>query len=150
MDLNGALRDVLDAAKRPKQFPPGVTPRELAGDAFTEGVNSKNLKTQAWHESPSSAQEMVCRWVWETCGKHYEPWAHFEFGFLCEYNTDHELAVWIRIAIVFHEFVKRHPSVNKPHVVGALCGLSAGVGVTVLKGRQATELTDLWNNPSKD
>jgi hypothetical protein len=34
MELSEALRAVLDAAKQPKQFPPGVTPRELSGDAF--------------------------------------------------------------------------------------------------------------------
>jgi hypothetical protein len=146
MEVIEALRAVLDAAKRPKQFPPGVTPTELSGDAF---LQAKALKAKAWHESLTLVQEMACRRVWETCGRHYEPWERFEFAFLCEYNIDHELAVWIRIAIVFQDFVKRHPSVKKRHVIGSLCGLSAGDPVTVLKERRARELTELWNDPTK-
>ena len=40
-------------------------------------------------------------------------------------NISHELAVWVRIAMVFQEFVQRHPSVNKRQVIGELCRLSA-------------------------
>jgi hypothetical protein len=58
--------------------------------------------------------EMVCRWIWETCTRHYQPWERFEAGFLQEYNINHELAVWIRIAIVFNEFLQRHPSISEP------------------------------------
>jgi len=54
------------------------------------------------------------------------------------------LAVWVRIAMVFKEFVKRHPSVNKQDVIGSLCRLSAGGQVTQLKGSRAKELAELW------
>jgi hypothetical protein len=45
--------------------------------------------------------------------RYHKPWEAFEVGFLYGYNVDHELAVWTRIALVFGEFLKRHPSVNK-------------------------------------
>ena len=92
---------------------------------------------------------MVCRWVWENCAQHYEPWEQFEVGFLYEYNTSHELAVWVRIALVFREFVKRHPSVDKRAVIGALCQLSAGGRVTQLAGSRAKELAELWQQGLK-
>ena len=82
--------------------------------------------------------------MWENCAQHYEPWERFEVGFLYDYNTSHELAVWVRIAMVFKEFIKRHPSVNKPNVIGSLCRLSAGGRVTHLKGGRVKELTELW------
>lgn len=147
MDLSEALKEVLDAAKQPKQFPPGAAPTALSGDAF---VKATGLKSQVWHESLTPAQETVCRWIWETCAQHYDPWERFEFGFLCEYNTNHELAVWARIALVFNEFIQRHPSVNKRELIGELCGLSAGAGVRKLKGRRAKELTDLWKRGAAD
>ena len=73
------------------------------------------LVHRIWHESLTPAQEAVCRWVWETCAQHYEPWEQFEVGFLYDFNISHELAVWVRIALVFVEFVKRHPSVALLH-----------------------------------
>jgi len=101
----GALEEVLDAASQPKQYPPGVTPISLSGAA----IDTEGLKGRAWHDSLTPAQEMVCRWVWENCAQHYEPWERFEVGFLYDYNTSHELAIWVRIAMVFKEFVQRHP-----------------------------------------
>jgi hypothetical protein len=140
VDLHEALEEVLDAAKQPKEYPSGVTPVALSGDA----IDTQELKARAWHESLTPAQETVCRWVWETCAQHYEPWEKFEVGFLYDYNTSHELAVWVRIALVFAEFLKRHSSVNKRQVIGELCRLSAGSRVAELKGRRAKELTELW------
>ena len=140
MEFAEALQEVLDAAKQPRQYPPGVTPIPLSGAA----IDTEGLKGRVWHESLTPAQEMVCRWVWENCARHYEPWERFEVGFLYEYNTSHELAVWVRIAMVFKEFVGRHPSVNKRDVIGSLCRLSAGGRVTHLKGGRAKESTELW------
>ena len=117
-----------------------MTPVALSGD----DIGNQDLKHKAWHESLTPAQEMVCRWVWDTCAQHYEPWEQFEVGFLYDYNTSHELAVWVRIASVFAEFLKRHPSVNKRQVIGDLCRLSAGSRVMVFKGSRAKELTELW------
>ena len=34
--------------------------------------------------------------------------------------------MWVRIAHVFSEFLKRHPSVNKREILGDLCRASAG------------------------
>lgn len=151
MDLDEAMSEVLDAAKQPKQAPPGVTPTPLSGDAFDKAVRSHDLKSQAWHESLTPAQETVCRWIWETCGRHYEPWEPFEFGFLCDYNTNHELAVWVRIAHVFDAFVKRYRSVDKRVVLGELCRLSAGARLMTLKGGRARELKELWEKgPDED
>ena len=82
--------------------------------------------------------------MWDKCAQHYEPWERFEVGFLYDYNISHELAVWVRIAMVFQEFVQRHPSVNKPQVIGELCRLSAGSRVAELTGGRAKELTELW------
>ena len=87
--------------------------------------------------------------------KHYEPWEQFEVGFLYDYNISHELAIWVRIAMVFKEFVKRHPSVNKRQVIGELCRLSAGSRITEFKGSRAKgsrakELTDLWKQGPQD
>ena len=140
MEFADALQEVLDAASQPKQYPPGVTPVNLPGDA----IDSQDLKARVWHDSLTPAQEMVCRWVWENCAQHYEPWEQFEVGFLYDYNNSHELAIWVRIAMVFKEFVKRHPSVNKQDVIGSLCRLSAGSRVTQLRGGRAKELTELW------
>ena len=146
MDLHEALEEVLDAVKQPKQYPPGMTPVALSGDA----IDAKDLKARVWHESLTPAQETVCRWVWETCAQHNEPWEKFEVGFLYDYNISHELAVWVRIALVFAEFVKRHPSVNKRQVISELCRLSAGSRVTELKGSRAKELTELWKQRPQD
>jgi hypothetical protein len=140
VEFHEALKEVLDAVKQPRQYPPGVTPVTLPGDA----IDSQDMKAQVWHESLTPAQEMVCRWVWENCARHYEPWEKFEVGFLYDYNISHELAVWVRIASVFGEFHKRHPSVNKRQVIGELCRLSAGSRVTELRGKRAKELTELW------
>ena len=140
MDFHEALQEVLDAASQPKRYPPGVTPVALSGDA----IDTQELKARAWHESLTSAQEMVCRWVWDHCARHYEPWEQFEVGFLYDYNISHELAIWVRIAMVFQEFVQRHPSVNKRQVIGELCRLSAGSRVAELTGGRAKELTELW------
>ncbi len=140
MELQDALREVLDAARQPKQYPPGVTPISLSGAA----IDTEGLKGRAWHESLTPAQAVVCRWAWETCSQHYESWERFEVGFLYEYNTNHELAVWIRIATVFDQFVKRHGAVNKRQVIGSLCRLSAGGRVTQFTGSRAKELTELW------
>jgi hypothetical protein len=82
-----------------------MTPVALSGDAIGTG----GLKARVWHESLTPAQEMVCRWVWDKCGRHDEPWEQFEVGFLYDYNISHELADWVRIAMVFTEFVERHP-----------------------------------------
>jgi hypothetical protein len=140
MELDEALKEVLDAAKQPKQYPPGATPMALKGDDFRK----KPVNVQAWHDSLTPAQETVCRWIWETCGQHYEPWEKFEVGFLFDYNVNHELAVWSRVAIVFDSFVKRHPSVNKRDVIYDLCRLSAGTSVKKMSGSRAKELTELW------
>ena len=150
MELQEALKEVLDAAKQPKQFPAGAKPVALTGDAFTKFAKSQQVKSQAWHESLTPAQEMVCRWVWEICAQHYKPWEPFEFGFLCDYNVNHELAVWARIAIVFAEFLRIHPSVNKRELLADVCQLSAGGSVRRLKGSRAKELTELWKQGAKD
>lgn len=146
MDLQEALQEILEAASQPKQCPPGMTPVALLGD----DIGSQELKHRAWHESLTPAQETVCRWVWETCAQHYEPWEQFEVGFLYEYNTSHELAVWCRIALVFTEFLKRRPSVNKRDVISDLCRLSAASRVTEFKGSRAKELTELWQQGPRD
>ena len=39
MDLHEALKEVLDAAKQPKQFPPGAKPVALSGEAFVRAVS---------------------------------------------------------------------------------------------------------------
>ena len=106
MDLHEALEEVLYAVKQPKQSPPGMTPVPLSGDA----LDTKDLKARVWHESLTPAQETVCRWVWETCAQHNEPWEQFEVGFLYDYNISHELAVWVRIALVFAEFHAEIPA----------------------------------------
>lgn len=147
MDFEKAFDEVLAAAKLPKQFPPEATPTALVGEAAMEAIDSGRCKGQAWHESLTPAQETVCRWIWEKCAKHYAPWEKFEFGFLCEYNTNHELAVWSRIALAFGEFVKRHPSVDKRLVIGELVGLSVGIPIRKLKGGRAKELKGLWREP---
>jgi hypothetical protein len=146
VEFHEALKEVLDTARQPKQYPPGVTPVALSGDALGTG----GLKARAWHESLTPAQEMVCRWVWDKCAQHYEPWEQFEVGFLYDYNISHELAVWVSIAMVFTEFVRRHPSVNKPQVIGELCSLSAGGRVRQLKGSRAKDLTELWKQGPQD
>ncbi len=138
------MSEVLGAARQPRKHPPGVTPKLLAGDAFARALDSGGLKGRVWHESLTPAQETVCRWIWETCGRHFEPWEQFEFGFLCEYNTSHELAVWVRIALVFEAFVERYRSVDKKVVIGELCRLSAGAEVLTLKGGRAKDLKRLW------
>lgn len=146
MEFHEALKEVLETVSQPRQYPPGTTPIALSGDA----IDTQDLKARAWHESLTPAQEMVCRWVWDKCGQHYEPWERFEVGFLYDYNISHELAVWVRIAMVFAEFVERHPSVNKPQVIGELCRLSAGGPVGQLKGSRAKELTELWKQGPQD
>jgi hypothetical protein len=143
MDIHEALREVLAAAKQPRQYPPGVTPTALTGKEFDKSLNSP-MGARAWHESLTPAQETVCRWIWETAAQHYEPWEEFEVGFLYDCNIDHELVVWVRIAHVFSVFVKRHPSVNKREVLGDLCRLSAGAAVASLKAGRAKELMELW------
>ena len=140
MEFVEALQEVLDAASQPKQYPPGMTPVTLPSSA----IGSQDLKARAWHDSLTPAQTMVCRWVGENCAQHYEPWEQFEVGFLYDYNTSHELAIWVRIAMVFKEFVKQHPSVNKQDVIGSLCRLSARKRVTQLRGGRANTLTELW------
>ena len=140
MEFHEALKEVLETASQPRQYPPGTTPIALSCDA----IDTQDLKARAWHESLTPAQEMVCRWVWDKCGQHDEPWERFEVGFLYDYNISHELAVWVRIAMVFAEFVERHPSVNKRQVIGELCRLSAGSQVKQLQGSRAKELTVLW------
>jgi len=60
------------------------------------------------------------------------------------------LAVWVRIAIVFAEFVKQYRSVDKWRVVGELCRLSAGAQVMTLKGARAKALTELWKKSATD
>jgi hypothetical protein len=87
---------------------------------------------------------MVCRWMWDNCAQHFEPWEKFEAGFLFDYNNNHELAIWVRIASVFAKFLGRHPSVNKRQVIGELCRLAAGGRITAFKGSRAKELTELW------
>ncbi len=146
MEFHEALSEVLDAAKQPKTYPPGMTPLDLSSDA----IESQDMKARVWHESLTPAQEAVCRWVWETCAQHYEPWEQFEVGFLYDYNISHELAVWVRIALVFAEFLKRHTSVNKRQVIADLCRLSASSRVTELKGRRAKALTELWIQGPQD
>ena len=146
MELHEALEEVLDAAKQPKEYPSGVTPVALSGDA----IDTHGMKARAWHEALTPAQGTVCRWVWKTCAQHYEPWEKFEVGFLYDYNISHELAVWVRIASVFAEFLKRHPSVNKRQVIGELCRLSAGSRVPELRGSRAKELTELWKQGPHD
>ncbi|HVC93712.1 MAG TPA: hypothetical protein VND64_08480 [Pirellulales bacterium] len=150
MDFQEALKEVLDAAAQSKQYPSGAEPKELSVDAFDEAVGSKGLMGRAWHESLTPAQEIVCRWIWETCGVYHESWEPFEFGFLCDYNTNHELAVWVRIAHVFVEFVKQYRSIDKGLVVGELCRLSAGAQVMTLKGGRAKALTELWKKGVTD
>ncbi len=147
MDFDEALEEILEAARQPQQYPPGVTPVALTGDEAFEG---QDMKRQVWHESLTPAQEAVCRWVWETCVQYYEPWEQFEVSFLYDYNTSHELVVWVRIAMLFEEFLKRHPSVDRRLVIGELCRLSVGRRVTELKGSRAKELTELWQQGLPD
>lgn len=144
MDLEEALNEVLTAAKLPKQHPTEATPTALVGEAAMEASESGRYRVRAWHESLSPAQETVCRWIWETCAQHYEPWEKFECGFLCEYNVNHELATRARIALVFDEYLERHPSVDKRLVIGELCGLATGIPIRKLKGGRAKELKELW------
>lgn len=141
MDLNEALDEVVAAAKQPKQFPPGVTPLPVSGDAISL---TKITAKRARRESLTPAQETVCRWVWETCAKHYKAWEPFEAGFLFDCNVNHELAMWAKMAHVFSEFLGRHRSLNKRELLGELCRLSAGVSLKTLKGTRAKELMTLW------
>jgi hypothetical protein len=76
--------------------------------------------------------------------QYHKPWEPFEVGFLYDYNIDHELASWVRIAHVFSEFLKHHPSVDKRAVIGELVGLSVGIPMRKLKGGRAKELKELW------
>ncbi len=147
MDLQEALDEVLAAARLPKQHPPEATPTELIGEAAMEAVDAGRLRGKAWRESLTPAQETVCRWIWETCVQYHKPWEPFEVGFLYDYNIDHELAMWVRIAHVFSEFLKCHPSVDKRLVIGELVGLSAGIPIRKLKGGRAKELKELWREP---
>jgi hypothetical protein len=147
MDLQEAFDEVLAAARLPKQHPPEATPKELIGEAAMEAVDAGQLRAKAWHESLTPAQETVCRWIWETCVQYHKPWEPFEAGFLYDYNIDHELAMWVRIAHVFSEFLKRHPSVDKRLVIGELVGLSMGIPIRKLKGGRAKELKELWREP---
>jgi hypothetical protein len=150
MDLHEALKEVLDAAKQPKQFPSGAKRVPLATEVLVTTVSTEQIKGRAWHESLTPAQKTVCRWIWETCVQYDKPWEAFEGGFLCEYNVNHELAVWARIAHVFSDFLKRHPSVNKREILGDLLQLSAGVSVKRLKNRRAKELADLWKQGASE
>ncbi len=150
MDLQEALDEVLAAARLPKQHPPEATPKELIGEAAMEAVEAGQLRRKAWHESLTAAQETVCRWIWETCVQYHKAWEPFEVGFLYDYNIDHELAMWVRIAHVFSEFLKRHPSVNKREVLGDLCRASARAPMSGFKGGQAKELTELWKQGAPD
>jgi hypothetical protein len=147
MDVAKALKEVLEAAKKPKQFPSGAKPEALTGK---EVVRATQVKGRAWHESLTPAQETVCRWIWETCAQHCEAWEKFEAGFLYDYNVDHELAMWVRIAHVFSEFLKRHPSLNKREVLGDLCRASAGAPMSGFKGSRAKELAELWKQGAKN
>jgi len=72
INVTEALKEVLDAAKQPKQFPSGAKPVALTGEALVRAINSKQVKGRAWHESLTPAQETVCRWIWETCAQHWE------------------------------------------------------------------------------
>ena len=131
-------------------FRPGPKPIPLTSEVLIGVADSQQVKSRAWHDSLTPAQETVCRWIWETCGQHYKPWEPFEFGFLCDYNVNHELATWARIAVVFADFLKLHPSVNKRETLGELVRLSAGVAIKKFKGSRAKELTELWKQGAKD
>jgi len=146
VDFHEALDEVLNAASQPKQYPPGVSPVDLTVDA----IGSQDVKRRAWHESLTPVQEIVCRWIWDNCAKHYECWEQFEVGFLYDYNISHELAVWVRIASVFAEFLRRHPAVNERQVIGELCRVSAGSRVMEITGRRAKELTELCKQWPQD
>jgi hypothetical protein len=58
--------------------------------------------------------------------------------------------MWVRIAHVFSEFLKRHPSVNKREVLGDLCRASAGAPMSRFKGSRAKELAELWKQGAPD
>jgi preprotein translocase subunit SecA len=47
VEFHEALKEVLDTASQPKQYPPGVTPIALSGDA----IDTQDVKARAWHES---------------------------------------------------------------------------------------------------
>ena len=140
------LREVIEAAKKPKQNPEGAPVVDLVGDAAMEYMRTHKLKSKPWHEELTEAQQVVCRWIWDICARHLEPFEQFEAGFLFDYNNNHELRLWARIALCFEKFVSVHPSVNKRDVVVSLTQLSIGARVTLLRGDRAKELTRMWND----
>ena len=150
MDLTDALQEVLDAAKQPRQFPSGAKRAALAGEAFVSAVDPEQAERTAMVRVADARPEDGLPLDLGSLRQHYKPWEPFELGFLCEYNVNHELAVWVRIVRIFAEFIKIHPSANKREIVDDLCQLSAGVSVKKLKGKRAKELAELWKQGAKD
>lgn len=151
MTINEAMQEVLEVAKQPRRVPAGATAvEEKGGGELLELFGKNAVRARVAHESLIPAQETVCRWVWDKMVRHWKPFEAFEVGFLYDYNVDHELALWVRMALVFEKFAQRHPSANKREIVGSLCHLSIGLPPILLTPKRAKELTDLWHNKSMD
>jgi hypothetical protein len=146
MNIDEAMNEVLVAAKGPRRVPAGATSvKEVGGVELLELFENQQLQACVAHESLTKAQETVCRWVWDTMTRHWKPFETFEAGFLYDFNIDHELALWVRMALVFEKFMQLHRSANKREIVDSLCHLSIGLPPILLSGKRARELTDLWH-----
>ena len=143
MKLMQAIEQVFAEAALPRQYPEDWRPMS-AGDLQAD----KPVAQEAQHESLTEAQEAVCRWVWEKCGRHLgQAWEQWESGFLFDASPSRELAVWARIAVAFQGFMRRHPS-HEPHpVIQQLVAISSGIAGKFLAARRAHELRQLWESP---
>jgi hypothetical protein len=150
MTLDEAMTEVWEVAKTPRRIPPDASVIEMGGVELVDFMANHPVHAQVAHENLSPAQETVCRWVWDTMARHLKAFEPFEAGFLYDYNVDHELTVWVRMALVFEEFCKRHPSADKRQVVESLCHLSCGLPPIMLTRKRAKELIDLWNGKGMD
>lgn len=147
MKIEEAMTSVLEVARDPRRVPVGaIAIEEKGGLELLELFEKNAVRAQVAHESLTPAQETVCRWVWDTMARHWKSFEAFEAGFLYDYNVDHELALWVRMALVFEQFTKRHPSANKREIVDSLCHLSIGLPPIMLTPKRAKELTDLWHH----
>ncbi len=135
MTFDEAFDEVMKAAEQPRIVPEGT--RTLTEpDLDDRQYRSGDMK----HEELTEAQTIVAKWIWTHCGHYLGPYERWEAGFCQDLNVNHEIALWVKLMVIFHMFHKRHPSESPDNIINTLCSISAGFNRSVLSEKRTAEL----------
>lgn len=126
MNFDQALETVRLAAEQPKLEP---TAEYAATRPHFQPANDPFSYVQ-WHDDLTEAQTIVIRWIWETCGQYLEVWETFEHSFLNNFNINHEVWTWAKVAYIAQTYLQARPNCDKKLAIMTIVGMTVSKEAT--------------------